>query len=281
MKFSKTIRQLICPLLAALIFCSCGTVTTVQTTNTSESTRTAESENTTQEGVQETDHSSTATETEAFTDGVGWYPRESIQDINILTVRWGDAIPESRYEYYWGGGKDENGNTVPLLTGMTAVKVEVLKVWNQAEYITRNNGHTPTFSFSEITYLWVDDGTLSEIQTGSIAIVFPYAHNPKIQQNYDFTPFYQYLFMDGSQDYSVILHDTVGKPVKGNVFPIVDGKIQITKSDSVSWSMQVNSFLRYNELLDSEQSATPRFRDGMTLEEFDQMIDLITQYVKR
>ena len=205
---------------------------------------------------------------------VFFYPREDIRDMNILTVRWGESIPESRYEYYWGDGKDENGNTVPLLTGMTAVKVEVLKVWNQAEYVT-GNGHAPTFSFSEITYLWVDDETLSGIQKADTAIVFPYAHDPNIRQDYDFTPFYPYLFMDGSQDYSVILHDTVGKPVNGNVFPIVDGKIQIAKSDSVSWSMQVNSFLRYNELLDREKSSTPRFADGMTVEEFAELMDSV------
>lgn len=221
----------------------------------------------TQATVQSTDQNVTMVESGVV--DIFYDPKENLRFTNMIAVRWGETIKESRYEFYFGTVKDENGNEKILTTGLTCVKIDVLKVWNQADRIRGNGG---LHSFSEMTYLWVDDLTLARIRKGDTAIVFPYKHDVSIRREFDFSPYGPYLYMDGFQDYSVLLHHTKGDYPCANVFPIIDGRLQITKTDEQTWSKQIETFYAYNDLLDEERSTIPRFVNGMTLEEFEQLV---------
>ena len=221
----------------------------------------------TQATVQSTDQNVTIVESEVI--DVFFDPKEYLRLTNMITVRWGESIEESRYEFYFGTIKDENGNEKILTTGLTCVKVDVLQVWNQADRIKMSG---VLHSFSEMTYLWVDDLTLAGIHKGDTAIVFPYLHDVSIRREFDFTPYGPYLYMDGFQDYSVLFHHKTGDYPCANVFPIIDGRLQITKTDEQTWSKQIETFYAYNDLLDEERSTIPRFVNGMTLEEFEQLV---------
>jgi len=186
-------------------------------------------------------------------------------DLSVLTVRWGMPVEGSRYEQLFHTVTHEPGNAQTVPMGMTCVEVEVVKVWNERY----GDINVPYREFSDMTHLWVDDRTLSMIPKGGLAIVFPVFLDANPAPGEDFDRVFDYLFLGAVPGFTV---KEYAYECRSNVFPIAEGRIQIQKTQTEQWSPTVESLLTYNQLLDRDNSAIPRFADGMTLEEFERLV---------
>lgn len=191
----------------------------------------------------------------------------------IFTVKWGKVIPGTQYESSQGPKKDENNKPIAgeyLTVDVVAVEAEILKVWNLAS----GNVAAP-YSVSEIDHLWVPVKDLELAAEGSTAVVLARGHIP------DVTPYNDQelpLLALLGVTFTVSWLTGHGTVPSSNIFPIVDGTLQVKKKPDESWSSLTVYLFKYNDYMDARKNTNvPRFADGMTLEEFEQYIDSLSK----
>jgi len=282
----KATIRIICLFLSLLALISCQQSIqpiTPPTSSTSDIVTTASADNTETKAAIVSQTTSAAVK-EPHTDGTpsAFEPGHTILGAYIYTVRWGNVLENDVFPMKWDDmtgedGKavtDENGSAMYHVVDLVAVEVEVLEIFQDlrgaGEQLRRSN------------YLWVPTDTLSSIVHGETALVFAF--------DFDFA-----IAGDSTEELSALTmkelgsgYATISKLDKnqgehaGNLFPIKDGRIRVEKQPDQQWEATTDAFFEWNDIVNEiYDTATPRFRDGMTLEEFDQMIDLILQYVKR
>lgn len=270
----KLHRHLLCALAAGLLLTSCGhpnvTPDVTTTLHESEATTTTVSEIITT--------TTTITETTPIPEAVWDYfgPLSTLQFRNIATVRWGNVIEESRYQHVSGKIRDENGEERDRITEMVYIEVEVLHVWMQTDEVREIGGTGALHSFADVRHLWVSEEAMAYIEQSETAVVFIADHPYYFAPGTDSSHVRRYMCLDGfTWDFGVLNLVFDYDFPRPDIFPIKDGKMEIRKEDTEEWSYVVDAFLEYNEDLDRVNSEVPRFADGMTVEEFKQLIDAI------
>lgn len=291
MKLQKLLLRSICALHAALIFCSCGSVTTVQETNTSESTNTNGSTATLSCCTADTlEPMNTNTEISIITDETHviidytaehYAPYDIMDYLDPLLIRWDDIIEDSVTNQSYNAVKDENGNWVLQYMDYIAVKVTVLKAYIDTHpypqsQVENRPEYQNLFSAENFQYVWVPCQYLNYVTEGEQAIVMLQDFDPqldsmpkKLSSTVKITKFYQ-----------AFDSDMQGKAYP-SIIPVLDNKLQLHKEDEQVWSHELYLLMLYNSWLEEVKiDDAPLFRDGMTLEEFDQMIELVIAHNK-
>lgn len=196
--------------------------------------------------------------------------------LNILTVRWGEVLEDSRHDY----ALREKTDTPAQPADIVCIQVEVLKVWHQSDSLrkTSDRVNDPGHSFTELHHLWIPLDAMPYIEKSETAIVFAsvYHGNPANVELY-----YQnaapYMFLEGFQDPYGAVDSSVYAPIRFDIYPITNDRLQVDIPNLADWTLNTYELNQYHRWLDEQNSDIPRFRDGMTLGELTQFIDSLKQ----
>lgn len=293
MKFTKTIRQLICPLLAALLLCSCQTdrpeaKTTAPedpVTDTLTTPAKIDPDETSGEGMTSTESSEATEETYILIDYTEehYAPYHIMNYFDPLLIRWDDIIEDSVTTQPYLSFKDENGNWVVHDMDFIAVKVTILKAYIDTHpYLQHQVEDRPDqldlFTNERFRHVWIPCQYLDMVTEGEQAIVMLQAFDADM----DLMPKRLASVVNAYPPFYHAFDLNMNPEAHPSMIPITNGALQLRKDEEQPWCYEIQLLQLYNGWLDEEKiTDAPLFRDGMTLEEFDQMIDLIRQYVKR
>jgi len=290
MKFAKTIRQLICPLLAALLLCSCQTdrpeaKTTAPedpVTDTLTTPAKIDPDETSGEGMTSTESSDTTEETYLFIDySAEHYAPYNIMDyLDPLLIRWDDIIEDSVTTQPYISVKDENGNWVVHDMDFIAVKVTILKAYIDTHpYLQHQVEDRPDqldlFTNERFRHVWIPCQYLDMVTEGEQAIVM-------LQQFYADTKQMPKKLVSVINAVPAFYHAfdfNMNVNAHPSIIPIANGALQLRKEEQQPWCHEILLLHWYNGWLDEEKiTDAPRFRDGMTLEEFAELMAFVVGY---
>ena len=264
----KATIRIICLFLSLVTLCSCNTRTyraqdsvhdpitlTESTTASGPSSGTAE--------PTETAISTTITDEGPFTPSAISYIRNLVDP---LLIRWGSVVVESQYTHV----TNFNYETQEILAArdIIAVKVEVLSMYNK----TISDGKK---AYDSVHYIWVAVDELAIVKEGELAIIFPYELYPHSAKEMEENWRPQGVGSPHMHTLSSQMHLNSATP---NIIPISNNLLQVKKQESQSWSDETALFWDFNEWATDNAVNAPLFRDGMTLEEFAELMAFVVDY---
>lgn len=269
-----------------LLLCACQKKPVLQTAETQSETSAAIL-STTSNVITE---SSTFLETGETTTTVNWSvivdpSPAAMAAFNIVLmsdpvlIRWKDIIEESLTNQVFTEYKDENGNWIPKYMDYIAVEIEVLECYIDDRPGTLDgDSNFPGYSVPyAMRFIWIPYSAIDLVTEGEQAIVIPEEFDidaARVNWRYKGYPDGWYVFQAAD-----IWHGE--ESTYPNIIPIVDGTLRLQKQEDQRWSLNIQDFFYYNGWLQIKQLDLPQFGDGMTLEDFSKMMEIVKEYGTR
>ena len=196
-----------------------------------------------------------------------------------VLIRWKDIIEESLTNQVFTEYKDENGNWIPKYMDYIAVEIEVLECYIDDRPGTLDgDSNFPGYSVPyAMRFIWIPYSAIDLVTEGEQAIVIPEEFDidaARVNWRYKGYPDGWYVFQAAD-----IWHGE--ESTYPNIIPIVDGTLRLQKQEDQRWSLNIQDFFYYNGWLQIKQLDLPQFGDGMTLEDFSKMMEIVKEYGTR
>ena len=188
-------------------------------------------------------------------------PYITLRNLEILLIRWGDIVPNSQYEQ--AVRRDSETGEILETRSMVAVRIEIEEVYIDTKGIYTGNENY-------YRRIWISADTLDRIKEGPSAIVI-------VTQHIFDVPDDQRPIMAGASEITAIGSYSNNKIVD-NVIPVVDEKLNLQCPGGMQWSSIMDFFFLHNQWNEAESAGAPFFEDGMTLNEFETLVEYIRTY---
>ena len=194
--------------------------------------------------------------------------------LDPLLIRWKDIVEESVTNQICAGKKNENGEWVHQYMDFIAVEIEVLHAYihDNPENVMRDDPSLPgLFSPKVLHYIWIPYSFIDQIVEGEQAVVM-------LQEFYPDPERMGWKHLSAGHIFQASNDGEMTENTYPSIIPVVNGRLHLQKEDHQVWSYPVGDLFLYNEWVEMFSFNAPLFGDGMTLEDFSKMMEIVKEY---